>query len=86
VVFVLLRVALGIVTAYRLDRQQVGIRISTSSRQVLRLTQPSIQWVPGALSLGLKRPGGEADHALAISAHVKKTPIYTAILPYFLLA
>jgi hypothetical protein len=26
-------------------------------------TQPPIQWVPGALSLGVKRPGREADHS-----------------------
>jgi hypothetical protein len=24
--------------------------------------KPPIQWVPGALSLGIKRPGREADH------------------------
>jgi hypothetical protein len=26
-------------------------------------TQPSIQWVPGVLSLGIKRPGRESDHS-----------------------
>jgi hypothetical protein len=26
-------------------------------------TQPPIQWVPGALSLGVKWPGREADHS-----------------------
>jgi hypothetical protein len=30
-----------------------------------------IQWVPGALSLGLKRPGREADHSPPSSAEVK---------------
>jgi hypothetical protein len=34
-------------------------------------TQPSIQWVPGALSLGVKRPGREADHSPPSSAKVK---------------
>jgi hypothetical protein len=29
----------------------------------LGLTQPPIQWVPGALSLEVKRPGREADHS-----------------------
>jgi hypothetical protein len=33
--------------------------------------QPPIQWVPGALSLGVKRPGSEADHSLPSSAEVK---------------
>jgi hypothetical protein len=30
-----------------------------------------IQWVPGALSLGVKRPGREADHLPPSSAEVK---------------
>jgi hypothetical protein len=33
------------------------------SRKALRPTQPPIQWVPGVLSLGVKRSGREADHA-----------------------
>jgi hypothetical protein len=32
----------------------------------------SIQWVPGALSLGVKRPGREADHSPPSSAEVKE--------------
>jgi hypothetical protein len=31
-------------------------------------TQLPIQWVPEALSLGVKRPGREADHSLPSSA------------------
>jgi hypothetical protein len=31
-----------------------------------------IQWVPGALSLGVKRPGREADHSAPSSAEVKE--------------
>jgi hypothetical protein len=31
--------------------------VSTSSRSVLKPAQPSFQWVLGALSLGVKRPG-----------------------------
>jgi len=27
------------------------------------VTQPPIQWIPGALFLGVKRPGREADHS-----------------------
>jgi hypothetical protein len=34
---------------------------SMSSRPALRPTKP-IQWVPGGLSPGVKRPGREADH------------------------
>jgi hypothetical protein len=34
--------------------------------------KPPIQWVPGALSLGVKRPGREADHSPPSSAEVKE--------------
>jgi hypothetical protein len=33
-------------------------------------TQPPIQWVSGALSLGVKRPGREAEHSPLPSAEV----------------
>jgi hypothetical protein len=40
----------------------LGIFLSTTaSRTALRATQPPIQWEPGALILGVKRPGREAD-------------------------
>jgi hypothetical protein len=35
---------------------------STSPKSVLMPIHPSIQWVPGALSSEVKRPGREADH------------------------
>jgi hypothetical protein len=38
--------------------------LHTASRPALRPTPPPIQWVSGALSLGVKRPGREADHSL----------------------
>jgi len=34
--------------------------------------QPPIQWVPGVLSLGLKRPGSEADHSPPSNVKVKE--------------
>jgi hypothetical protein len=40
-------------------------------RTALGPTQPHIQWVPGALSLGVKRPWREADHSPPPSAEVK---------------
>jgi hypothetical protein len=40
------------------------------SRPALGPTQPPIQWVPGALSLGVKRAGREADHSPPSSAKV----------------
>jgi hypothetical protein len=33
------------------------------SRLALGPTQPPIQWITGALSLGVKQPGHEADHS-----------------------
>jgi hypothetical protein len=48
------------------------------SRPVLGPTQPPIQWVPGALSLGAKRQGREADHSPEFSAEVKNVWSYTS--------
>jgi hypothetical protein len=46
------------------SRQGQGIFLfTTASRPALEPTQPPIQWVLGALSLGVKRPGREADHS-----------------------
>jgi len=36
-----------------------------------RHTQHPIQWVPGAVSLGIKRPGGEGDHSSPSSTEAK---------------
>jgi hypothetical protein len=43
--------------------------------------QPPIQWVPGALSLGVKRPGREATHSPPSSAEVKNARSYTSNPP-----
>jgi hypothetical protein len=45
---------------------------TTVSRTALGPTQPPIQWVPGALSLGVKWPGREADHSPPSSAKVRE--------------
>jgi hypothetical protein len=44
---------------------------TTASRTALGPTQPPIQWVRGALSLGIKRPGRKANHSPPSSAEVK---------------
>jgi len=51
---------------------------------VLGPTQPPIQWVSRALSLGVKWPGREADHSPPSSAKVNawnytSTPQYTSM-------
>jgi hypothetical protein len=56
---------------------------STLSRQALGPIQPPMQWVPGALSPGVKWPGPEADYSPPTSAEVKKTWIYTSTPPYY---
>jgi hypothetical protein len=45
---------------------------TTTSRAALGPTQPPIEWVPGALSLGVKWLGHEADHSPPSSAKVKE--------------
>jgi hypothetical protein len=72
--------AVGIATAYGLGDQGVRVWVLVaariffaSSRPVLGPIQPPFQWVLGALSPGVKRPGREADHLPPTSAEVKKT-------------
>jgi hypothetical protein len=66
---------------YGLDDQGSRIRfpegagnffLTTASRTALGPTQPPIQWVPGTLSLGVKRPGREADHSPRSNSEVKE--------------
>jgi hypothetical protein len=45
---------------------------ATASRLDLETTQTLIQWVPGALSLGVKRTGSEADHSPPSRTEVKE--------------
>jgi len=37
--------------------------MTNATKPALGPTQSPTQWVPGALSLGVKRPGHEADHS-----------------------
>jgi hypothetical protein len=45
---------------------------TTASITSLGPTQPPLQWVSGALSLGVKRPGHEADHSPPYSTEIKE--------------
>jgi hypothetical protein len=69
----------GIALGYRLhhscfeSRQHPGIFLfTTASRSALVPSQPPIQSVPRALSLGVKRPGREAEHSPPSSAELKE--------------
>jgi hypothetical protein len=55
-----------------LSNQFIFLTFTLLSRPALGYTQPPIQWVPGALSPGVKRSGREADHSPPASAKVKK--------------
>jgi hypothetical protein len=57
----------------RLPAEARDFLYSTESRQALGPIQPPIQWLQGALSVGVKRPGCEADHSPPSSAEVRNT-------------
>jgi len=59
---------------------------ATAHRSALGLTPPPIQRVTGALSLGITRPGREADRSLLSSTEVKNAWSYTSIVPYVFMA
>jgi hypothetical protein len=55
------------------SRRGLGIFLfDTMSRPALWPIQPPIEWVPGVLFMGVKRPGREADHSSPYSAEVKE--------------
>jgi hypothetical protein len=63
------------------SRWGLGIFLfTTASRTALGPTQPPIQWVPGALSLGV------TDHSPPSSAQVKNAWSYTSIPQYVFMA
>jgi hypothetical protein len=55
----------------------VTFLFTTTSRPALGLTQPPIQWLPGALSLGVKQLKRETGHSPPSSAEVKNAWSYT---------
>jgi hypothetical protein len=54
------------------EKSRLFIHLTAASRPALGPTQPPIQWVSEALSLGVKQPGSEADHSPPSSAEVKE--------------
>jgi hypothetical protein len=64
------------------SRQWRGIFLFTTvSRPALGPTQPPIQWVPGAPSLGVTWQGREPDHSPPSSAQVKNAWSYISTPP-----
>jgi hypothetical protein len=62
-----------------------GLRIilfTTVSRTALGPIQSHIQWVPTALSPGVKLPGRDANHSLPSSAEVKNAWSYNSTPQY----
>jgi hypothetical protein len=67
------------------SRQGLGIFLFTTlSRPAPGPTQPPIQWVSGALSLGVKQPRREVYHSPPSSAEVKNAWNYTSTPPVHL--
>jgi hypothetical protein len=56
---------------------------ATTSRPALGPTQPPIQWVPVAFSLGVKLPGREADQSPVSNAEVKNAWRCIPSLPHY---
>jgi hypothetical protein len=64
------------------SRRELGTFLfTTASRTALGSTQPPVQWVPGALSVGVKRLEREADHSPPCSAEVQNAWGYTSTHP-----
>jgi len=83
----------GVALGYGLDnrgfesRQGVVIYLfTTTSRPGLGPIHPPVQWVPGALSLVVKRKFCEADHSSISSAGVKNAWSYKYTPPIVFMA
>jgi hypothetical protein len=64
------------------SRRGLGIFLfTTASRTALGSTQPPIQWVTGALSLGVKRPGVKLTTHLHLVPRSKDEWNYTSTPP-----
>jgi hypothetical protein len=68
-------------TGWMIRGSRPGMGWEFFSRPALGLTQPPIQWVPEALSLGMKQPGCEADQSPQSSGEVNNAWSYTSIPP-----
>jgi hypothetical protein len=66
---------------------EAGIFLSaTAFRSAMGPTQPPIQWVPWAISLGIKWWAREVDHPCPFNAEVKNAWSYTYAPSYVCMA
>jgi hypothetical protein len=64
------------------SRRGLGMFLfTTASRTALEPTKPPMQWVPGSFSLGVKRPGREADHSPPSSAECVELYLHSPNTP-----
>lgn len=81
----------------RLDDLGLGVRVPKASRlftsphppdlsEAHPASQPPIQWIPDAVSQGIKCPGGETDRSPSINSEITKTWIYISTNPNVFLA
>jgi hypothetical protein len=74
--------SVGIAVGYGTDGQRsIPLKVKiflffTASRQALGPNQPPLQWVPGALLPGIKRPVCEANHSPPSIAEIKSGGVY----------
>jgi hypothetical protein len=82
--------SVGIALGYELDDRRSRVRFpaelgiflfTTVTRTALGPTQPPIQWLLRALSLGVNRPGREADTHLHLAPRAKNAWNYTSTPP-----
>jgi hypothetical protein len=62
----------GVATGYGLGDRGVGVRVHVV-QTALGSTQPSIQWVQGSLSPGVKRPGVKVTTHLQLVRRSRKS-------------
>jgi hypothetical protein len=68
------------------SRQEQGILLFTASRLALVRTDSRIEWVPEAVSPGIKRPGPNANRSLTSSVEVKNAWSCASAPPYIFIA
>jgi hypothetical protein len=61
-------------------QEQEILLLSITFRPALGPTQPPIQWVPGAVSMGVKHQGHEAGHSPPFSFKVKNSEAIDPLL------